>query len=238
MAFFVISLISGMLSVLAPCVISIIPVLLARSSSGTRSRSSLFIISGLLGSIFIFTLLLKSSTLLIAVPPRFWQIVSGGIILVFGITSVFPSLWEAVSLKLKLQSRAQKQSSTALKRRGKLGDLILGASLGPVFSACSPTYALIVATILPVRPAVGLVYLCVFLFGLGAMLVVISIAGSKVVKKLGWGINPKGWFKRILGVIFIIIGIIIFTGLDKTLLSSAVSSGLFDWQVNVETRLH
>jgi cytochrome c biogenesis protein CcdA len=197
-----------------------------------------FIIGGLLGSIFIFTLLLKSSTLLIGISPRFWQSISGSIIVLFGIISLFPKLWESVSAKLKLQTRAQQHSSQALKRSGKIGDLVLGASLGPVFGACSPTYALIVATILPVRPVTGLLYLILFLLGLGGMLTLISILGSKLVKKLGWGINPNGLFKRILGVIFILIGIIILTGFDKSILSSAVNSGLFDWQVNLETNLH
>jgi cytochrome c biogenesis protein CcdA len=226
-----------MLSVLAPCVISIIPILLARSSDGTRTRSPFFIIGGLLGSIFIFTLLLKSSTLLISVPPQFWQVVSGSIIVLFGLISLFPNAWETISAKLKLQSKAQQQSGKALQRKGKLGDLLLGASLGPVFSACSPTYALIVASILPVTPLTGLLYLVVFLIGLGGMLTLIAVMGSRVVKKLGWGINPEGWFKRILGIIFIIIGIAVLTGLDKTILSSAVENGLFDWQLNLETQL-
>ncbi len=237
MTLFFVSLISGMLSVLAPCVISIIPILLARSSDGKRTRSPLFIIGGLLGSIFVFTLLLKSSTLLIDVSPKFWQTVSGGIIILFGLISLFPKAWETVSAKLKLQSRAQNQSSKALKRNGKIGDLLLGASLGPVFSACSPTYALIVATILPVTPVTGLLYLIVFLLGLGGMLVLISVMGSKLVKKLGWGINPEGWFKRTLGIIFIVIGVAILTGIDKTLLSAAVENGLFDWQLNFESNL-
>ncbi len=237
MAFLLVSLISGILSVLAPCVISIIPVLLARSSDGTRTRNPLFIISGLLGSIFVFTILLKSTTLLIAIPASAWQLISGGIIMCFGLFSLFPKLWEAISSKLKLQARAQKNSSAALQKTGVIGDLLLGASLGPVFSACSPTYAIIIATILPVKPVVGLIYLCIFLVGLGSMLLLITLTGNKVLKKLGWGINPNGLFKKILGIIFIIIGLSIATGFEKKLLSTAVSNGLFDWQVSLESRL-
>lgn len=237
MALLIVSLLSGVLSVLAPCIISMIPILLARSADGKRSRNPLFIIGGLLGSIFIFTLLLKSSTLLISVPPRIWQIISGSIIIIFGIFSLFPALWEQISGKLKLQIRAQKRSGAALQRTGTIGDILLGASLGPVFSACSPTYALIVASVLPAKPAEGLLYLSVFLLGLGIMLALIAIMGSKLIRKLGWGINPNGWFKRILGIIFIILGLLIATGADKALLSSAVENGWFDWQVNLESNL-
>ena len=237
MALLFISFLAGVLSVLAPCVIALLPVLLARSSDGTRSRSPLFVIAGLSASVVLFSVLLKASTLLIDVPTRTWQIVSGVIIITFGITYLFPNIWEKVAMLLHLQERANKASGKALQKQGKVCDVVLGASLGPVFSACSPTYALIVASILPATPVRGMFYLLAFVAGLAGMLALISIAGSKIVQKLGWGINPNGWFKRILGIIFIIVGVLIATGLDKQLLALAVEGGLFDWQVALESQL-
>ncbi len=237
MALLFISFLAGVLSVLAPCVIALLPVLLARSSDGTRTRSPAFVIAGLSVSIIVFSILLKASTLLIDIPTQTWQVISGVIIVIFGITYLFPSLWEKIAMALRLQERANKTSGKALQKKGKLGDIVLGASLGPVFSACSPTYALIVATILPASPVRGMIYLLAFVAGLAGMLTLISIAGSKLVQKLGWGINPNGWFKRILGIIFIVVGILIATGLDKQLLAVAVEGGLFDWQVALESNL-
>lgn len=69
------------------------------------------------------------------------------------------------------------------------------------------------------------------------MLGLIAVLGSKMVKKLGWGINPNGWFKRILGVVFILVGILIATGADKQLLGYIVERGWFDWQVAIESAL-
>lgn len=232
-----VSLLAGVLSVLAPCILTSLPILLARSADGSQNRSPFFVIGGLLGSTFIFSILLKYSTLLIAISPHVWQVISGGIIIIFGMISLFPELWEQVSGRLRLQIRAQKQSGKALQTSGKYGDLLLGASLGPVFSACSPTYALIIASILPVSPAKGVVYLAVFLSGLGAALALISLTGTKVIHKLGWSLNPRGWFKRTLGVIFITLGVLLATGADKVLLSTAVKNGWFDWQVNLESHL-
>ncbi len=237
MALLLISFLAGVLSVLAPCVIALMPILLARTAEGTRSRSPAFVLAGLSVSVIIFSLLLKASTVLIAVPTRTWQIVSGVIIIAFGITYIFPSIWESISYKLKFAEKANAQSGKALQKSGKVGDLILGASLGPVFGACSPTYALIIASILPVSPVRGLIYLLAFVAGLAGMLALIAVAGSSIVKKLGWGINPKGWFKRSLGIVFILVGILIATGTDKSIQSYVVQNGWFDWQVNLESRL-
>lgn len=237
MTLLLVSLLAGILSVLAPCIISTLPILLARSANGERARSPFLIIGGLLSSIFIFSLLLKASTALIAIPMQTWQIISGSIIIIFGVISLFPELWEKLSGKLRLQLHAQKQSGKQLQKTGVVGDILLGASLGPVFSACSPTYALIVASILPVSPLSGITYLLVFLSGLGLMLILITLLGSRVVKRLGWGINPRGWFKRVMGIIFIILGLLLATGLDKTIQTRLVENGWFDWQVNLESRL-
>ncbi len=237
MALLLISFIAGILSVLAPCVIALLPILLARSSDGTRSRSPIYIIGGLSASVMLFSILLKSSTLLIDIPTKYWQIISGVIIVLFGITYLFPNLWEKVAMKLKLQEKANKASGKALQKQGKIGDIVLGASLGPVFSACSPTYALIVASILPTSPVEGFLYLLAFVAGLAGMLGLIAVFGSKLVQKLGWGINPNGWFKRILGIVFLIVGILIATGTDKQILGYVVENGWFDWQVAIESAL-
>lgn len=237
MELLLVSFIAGMLTILAPCVVSIIPILLARSADGVRQRSPVWVILGLSVSIIIFTVLLKATTLLIGIPPSVWQIISGLIIIFFGIVTVFPSIWEWIVLKTRFVFASQDALGKATKQRGVWGDVALGASLGPVFSACSPTYALLVAVVLPVQPIVGLGYLLVFVAGLALMLWLIAFFGQRLIKKLGWGINPRGWFRRILGVILVIVGIFIVTGWDKVLLGWLVQSGWYDFQLQLESNL-
>jgi cytochrome c-type biogenesis protein len=228
---------AGIFTILAPCVVSIIPILLARSADGSRSRSPFFVIVGLSVSIIIFTVLLKATSLLLGVPADIWKVISGGIVIAFGLFTLFPSLWESIVLKTRLIFKAQNTMGDAAKKRGAWGDVLLGASLGPVFSACSPTYALIVATVLPVSPLEGLGYLLVFVAGLALMLSLIANFGQALIKKLGWGINPRGAFRRVLGAILIAIGIMIVTGLDKALLGYLVENGWYDFQINLESLL-
>ena len=232
-----VSLLAGMLSILAPCVASLLPALVARNSQGKRARSPLYIVIGLSVSVFVFSVLLKSTTALLGVSQQTWQLISGVIVLLFGIVTLFPSVWERTAVLLKIPQAGQKASAKALKQTGVWGDALLGASLGPIFSACSPTYGLIVAVILPKNPSEGLVYLLAFVAGLAVMLYLVLVGGSAVVRKLGWGINPHGWFKRIVGLLFVIVGISILTGFDKDILSWLVENGWFDWQMSLENRL-
>lgn len=237
MELLIVVFLAGVLTVLAPCVVSIIPILLARSTTGERSRSAFWVILGLCVSIIVFTVLLKASTLLIDVPTEVWRIISGGIVVVFGIFTLLPGLWEAIVLRTRFVFKAQAVMGKATTQRGVWGDILLGASLGPVFSACSPTYALIVATILPVSPLAGLGYLIVFVAGLALMLALIAIFGNKLVRKLGWSLDPHGVFRRVLGVILLVVGILILTGLDKVLLGLLVENGWYDFQIELESKL-
>jgi cytochrome c-type biogenesis protein len=237
MELLLVSLLAGILTILAPCVVSVIPILLARSSTAGRSRSAFLVILGLAVSIIIFTVLLKATSLLFGIPDDTWKVISGGIVVLFGVFTLFPSIWEWIVLKTRFVFKAQNTMGDAAAKRGPWGDILLGASLGPVFSACSPTYALIVATVLPADPLTGLLYLLVFVIGLSLMLALIAIFGQAIIKRLGWGINPRGLFRLILGIVLVVIGVMIATGLDRELLSFLVESGWYDFQIELETRL-
>jgi thiol-disulfide isomerase/thioredoxin len=108
------------------------------------------------------------------------------------------------------------------------GDLVVGASLGPIFSACSPTYFVILATVLPVSPALGITYLLTYTFGLCLALFILAILGQRLMNKLGVVSDSHGWFKRTLGIIFILVAVGILTGYDKKLQISILDAGFFD----------
>lgn len=229
------SFLAGILTVLAPCIVAFLPVVLARGI-GAKRRPWL-VIASLGVSIFLFSILLKSTTLLIDIPPKFWSILSGSIVLIFGVVTLWPRLWEELALRLGFAVKAQQGLAKANTKQGVWGDVALGASLGPIFSACSPTYALIVASILPAEPVQGVLYLLAYITGLVSVLGLIALLGKKFVTRLGWGINPTSRFHKILGVILIVVGLGILTGFDKVLLGWLVGGGLFDWQINLESGL-
>lgn len=230
MTLLIISLVAGVLTVLAPCILPLLPVIVGRSlTDSTLSKRRLFVVVTSLGlSIIIFTLLLKASTLFIDVPQDFWKWFSGGIIFIFGLVSLFPELWEKLSFTAVISQKSNVVMTQGFKKDTIWGDIVVGASLGPIFSACSPTYFVILATVLPVSIPLGILYLFTFSLGLALSLVFIALIGQKIVNKLGIASNPRGWFKRILGLIFIIVAIGIVSGYDKKLQISILDAGFLD----------
>lgn len=95
------------------------------------------------------------------------------------------------------------------------GDVTIGAALGPVFSSCSPTYFLILAAVLPASFLLGTVYLLVYVAGLALVLLLIALLGQRFVAGIAWAADQHGWFKHSIGVLFLLVGLAIFTGLDK-----------------------
>jgi cytochrome c biogenesis protein CcdA/thiol-disulfide isomerase/thioredoxin len=229
MLLFLISFVGGVLTVLAPCILPLLPIIVGGSlSDGKINKKKAFTVVISLGvSVIAFTLLLKVSTLFINIPEYTWKLVSGGIILFLGIVTLFPSLWEN-QLLATLSTKSNILLGKGDKKKSFWGDVIVGAALGPVFSTCSPTYFIVIATVLPVKPLVGMLYLFVYTIGLCISLLLVTFLGQKIMSALNVASDPKSTLKRVLGVVFIIVGLAILTGFDKKAESAIIGSGFFD----------
>jgi cytochrome c biogenesis protein CcdA len=239
MTLIIISFVAGVLTILAPCVLPLLPVIvggtLARGGeSGNLWRHPLIITASLALSIVAFTLLLKATTALLGVPVVVWQVIAGVIVILFGITMLAPQLWEQLMIRTRLQARSSRLMAKSSSKKGVGGDILLGLSLGPVFSSCSPTYALIVAAVLPVSFIEGVVSLLAYAVGLSVMLLLVALLGKSLINKLGWTLNPRGWFYKVVGIIFLIVGIGLIFGCDKKIQEFVVEQGWYDPISNIE----
>jgi cytochrome c biogenesis protein CcdA len=247
--------VAGVLTTLAPCVLPLLPVIVGGSVAGTAGGSSpapgggggvavavpvrtplrrALVITASLGvSIVVFTLLLRASTALLGVPPEVWSWISGGLLILLGLTALFPSAWDAVSARLGLQARSTARLAKARTREGVAGEILIGAALGPVFTSCSPLYAYVVASVIPAEPVRGVALLAAYVAGLCGTLLLIALAGQRAVRRLGWLADPHGWFRRGLGVVFILVGLFVATGLDRDLLAWIIeNSPIRPWELD------
>lgn len=223
-----IAFLAGMLTILTPCVLPVLPVILGGSLSGTDRLRPLIITGTLAVSVFAFSLLLKASTLLIDVPPEFWKSVSGGIIAVFGLTLLFPQQWGMIAVKLGL-TRSEHLIQSASKYPGYTGEVLLGLALGPVFASCSPTYALILAVVLPQRLSMGVLALGVYALGLFVPMLAIGYGGRRIFSGFRFFVNSESGFRRGLGVLLIVVGLLVITGYEKKLEIALLNNGLYDF---------
>ena len=210
------ALLAGALTTLAPCALSLLPVIVGGSvsaDSGSRSWRRPLLVAGSLGaSVFVFTLALKATTALIGVPPAAWQWLSGSLLIALGVVAIFPGIWDRVAMHSGLSSRSARGLSSAHRREGAVGAVLTGAALGPVFTSCSPLYAYVVVTVLPAEPARGLALLTAYVIGLVAVLLVVAVLGGRAIRRLRWASDPESAFRRGLGVVFVVLGVLIATG--------------------------
>lgn len=228
MTFFVVAFLAGVLTVLAPCILPLLPVVIGSSATG-RSRATPYIVVGSLAlSVIAFTFLLKASTLFIQVPAEMWTYLSGGILVFFGLTLVFPSVWERVPGMAKISASSNKLVGKGHLQKSVWGDILIGAALGPVFSTCSPTYFVILASVLPASFVLGTTYLLAYVLGLSLMLLLIALLGQRFADSLSRVASSRGYLKKSIGVLFIILGLMIVFGLEKKLETHILDSGYFD----------
>ncbi|CAN5452745.1 cytochrome c biogenesis protein DipZ [soil metagenome] len=210
--------IAGLLTVVAPCVLPLLPIIIGGSVSGdTKDKRRPLLIAGSLAvSLIAFTLLLKVTTLLINIPPKAITYFSGSIIILLGILTLFPLFYAKVMARIGFEKRSQQLLGKGFKNKNELvGPIITGAALGPVFSSCSPVYAYILATVLPASFGLAFTYIISYVLGLSLVLLAIGYYGQRVIGRIKFASNPKGWFQRVIAILFILVGLLIFTGYDK-----------------------
>ncbi|MBD3269981.1 cytochrome C biogenesis protein [Candidatus Peregrinibacteria bacterium] len=236
MDFLVASFIAGFLTILAPCMLPVLPVIVGGSAGEGDRWRPVIIVASLGLSILLFTILLKFTADLLFIPTWVWVWISATIITFFGLTLIFPDAWDKLAFKLKLY-KSEELMNQSKQKKGIIGTILLGASLGPVFSSCSPTYALIIAIVLPQSFALATLNALVYVIGFMIPLAVIAKGGQAVIQKFKGLANPKGWFKKSLGVLLVLVGIGIFFGVDKLLEIWILDSGIIDGILNLETEL-
>ena len=227
MLFLLISILAGILTVLAPCILPLLPIVIGSSETDKHyiSKRAVIVILSLSISVILFTLLLKASTLFINIPQYFWNILSGGIIVFVGFAILIPSFWASIPFVQKISIMGNKAIGTGYKKKNYAGDMLIGFALGPVFTTCSPTYLFIIASILPSGFLIGFVYLIGFTFGLALSLLLIAYFGGKLIDKITTHMNAANKTKKIFGLLIILVGIAIFTGYDKKLEAIILDSG-------------
>jgi peptide methionine sulfoxide reductase msrA/msrB len=227
MAFLVIAFLAGVFTVVAPCILPLLPIVIGASDGSDRriSRRAAAVIGSLSVSVIVFTLLLKASTALIGVPQSFWNAIAGVAVIGVGLAVAFPTVWARIPLVQTLGRFGNSTLGAGNRQKGIAGDLLVGFALGPVFTTCSPTYLYIIASILPASFLAGLAYLLSFTLGLAATLFLIAYFGQGIVRRIGAHAETAETIKRSFGVLIAIVGVLILTGYDKKLETKILDSG-------------
>ena len=228
MGIILISFFAGILTALAPCVLPLLPVILWSSISTDKWYRPLVIVASLIVSISIFTLLIKVVTYALPISSDFWESFSGLILVIFWIFMIFPEIWDFISTKFGFKKSWWLMQKATWIKSELFADICLGAALGPVFNSCSPTYFLLIWTIIPASLFMWILSLLAYNLGLWMILLAIAYGWRGLLKKLNIFSDSRWYFKRVIWILILLTGIAVWSGYSKIIEAKFIENWYLD----------
>ncbi|HEY0267039.1 MAG TPA: cytochrome c biogenesis protein DipZ [Rhizomicrobium sp.] len=219
MILFLLSYLGGVLTILSPCILPVLPFVFARSDRP-------FVRSGLpllLGMAVTFAAIASLATLggSWAVHANAYGRIAAMVLLtLFGLTLLLPSL--ADRLTRPLVALGSRLSNTANESGGSIGaSLLLGAATGLLWAPCAGPILGLILTGAAIKGASASTTLLLFFYALGAAtsLAAALLIGGRVFAAMKRSLGAGEWIRRILGVAVLAGVVAIAFGLDTGLLT-------------------
>jgi cytochrome c biogenesis protein CcdA len=210
-----IAFISGVLTVFSPCVLPILPIILASGIDGNTRRIK-GVIAGLVTSFTIASLLLATVVRVLGVPADAVRLFAVGLLIIFSISLIFPVIWEKTQAWIEMHWKFQPVRS---KNNGFAGGFLTGVSLGIVWTPCIGPILAAVATLAAVSSfSLSAVFIALaYAIGTGLPLYFIAKGGSRISSKLSFVKNENKKIRQIFGVIILATALFMWSGADRAL---------------------
>lgn len=208
---------AGVLSTLSPCVLPLIPIVLASAASEHRWGPAALAV-GLAISFTAVGLSIATIGFAVGIDANLFRAIGGAMLAAIGLVLVMPSLQARVAVAAGSAGEWTQQRLSGLPTGGLGGQAGVGLLLGLVWAPCvGPTLG--AASLLAARGEnLGQVAATMLAFGLGAALPLLAIGSLSREAILCWRgrlITTGRAGKRLMGAILLLIGGLILTGLDK-----------------------
>jgi cytochrome c-type biogenesis protein len=217
---------AGLLSILSPCVLPLVPIVLG-AAVVAHPLGAFALAAGLAVSFTTLGLLLALAGFGLGIDPGMFRVIAAAIMIMLGVVLVMPS-WQA-----QLAAAGGPISSWADRRfggfasSGLAGQFAIGLLLGAVWSPCvGPTLG--AASLLASQGQDLLrVTLTMAVFGVGAALplILLGLLSRATLMRVRSGLMSAGKLgKALLGAAFIVIGVAIVSGADKRIEAALVDA--------------
>jgi cytochrome c biogenesis protein CcdA/thiol-disulfide isomerase/thioredoxin len=223
MLIFLLAYLGGVLTILSPCVLPVLPFVFARSEQSFR-KSGLPILIGMATTFTVLASLAAVGGAWLVEVNQYGRYAAMFLLLLLGLALIFPSWSERmmrpfVMLGGRLQQSADQQSS--LK-----GSLLLGVAVGFLWAPCAgPILGLVLAgAALHGANLYSALLLLTFAAGAATSLGVALLASSRVIGWMKRSFGVEEWVRRVLGVAVVGGIVIIALGWDTRFLAQLTSA--------------
>lgn len=207
---------SGIITVLSPCILPILPIILTSSIGGVNIGKSrpIGVVVGFILSFTFFTLFLSTIVRLSGIPAETLRIVSVIVIAGFGFSLLIPLFQIFVE---RLFSKLAGFMPISQNRTGFGGGLLIGFSVGLLWTPCvGPILASVIS--LAITGTVTFdAFLITLAYSLGTAIpmFLIMLGGQNVLRRVPWLLSNLGHIQKLFGVLMILTAIGIFFNIDR-----------------------
>jgi cytochrome c biogenesis protein CcdA/thiol-disulfide isomerase/thioredoxin len=218
----------GVLTILSPCILPVLPFVFARSDQPFR-KSGLPLLAGMSITFAVVASLATVGGGWAVRANQFGRIAALVLFALFGLTLLFSSLAERLSRPLvQLGNRLSSNSDAG---GSVLNSLLLGIGTGLLWAPCAGPILGLILTGAALQGASARTTLLLFSYAAGAAtsLALALLAGGRIFAAMKRGLGVEEWIRRVLGVAVLAAVAAVAFGLDRgvlTRLSLASTGGL------------
>ena len=229
--------VAGILTTLSPCVLPLVPIVAATALAAHRLGPYALALGLTISfaAVGIFVAALGAS---LGLDQAFFRNIAATVLIAFGVLLLSTRLQERIATAASGLSAAGDGLIARLNLDGLAGQFIVGLVLGVVWSPCvGPTLGA-ATTLASQGQSLAQISLLMVIFGLGAgtpLIALGSVSRATMIRLRGSMLSAGKLGKSILGIILVLLGIAILSGLDKSFEAWVV--GIYpDWLNDLTTR--
>jgi len=233
---FTLAFIAGLLSILSPCVLPLLPIVLGTAAQSHRA-GPVALAAGLALSFVVIGLFIATFGFALGLDAELFRKIAAGLLLAIALVLVIPRLQEAFTSAASPLSTMAERSFGSTLGTGAYGQFGIGLLLGAVWSPCvGPTLG--AASLLAAQGKdLGQVALTMAIFGLGAALPLVlmgTLSREVLLKMRGRMASAGKGGKMALGGFLALVSLLILTGFDKSLEGALVAASP-EWLTRLTT---
>ncbi|WP_426955596.1 cytochrome c biogenesis protein DipZ [Muricoccus radiodurans] len=225
MTLFLLAYLAGGLTLLSPCILPVLPFILARADRPFR-RDTLPLLTGLvLGFVLVASLGAVAGGWAVEANQH-GRTVALALLGLFGLTLLWPGLADRLALPLAgMGDRLRRRAAVA--RSPRLASLLVGAATGLVWAPCAgPVLGLILTGAAVEGPTLGSAALLAgYAAGAATALALVSALGGRLLRAMRRALPAAGLLRRGLGALVVLAVAAIALGLDTRLLAATSLAG-------------
>ena len=226
MPVFFLAIAAGFLTILAPCILPVLPILLGGGAGRSRWRP-VAIVLGFVGTFSVVGAALATAGSFAGLSNQTLRYVAVVVLLLLGGALIFEGAYEKLMAQVQpaLARLGTRVSSGAVSQGNAWSGLLVGVSLGLIWTPCAgPILGAILTLAVKTKDfTTTLLLLLAYAVGAGVPMLAIAYGGRAIHSRLARVGRLQPVLNKVFGLVIILAALAIATGYDLVLLTRAIN---------------